>query len=123
MIRNDREFRTAKAHAEQFRRTLADPSRPPPGVQSGTYRASMGALQRHLDALDTDIDSYQALKSGAERGRLRGRLEDLGNLLVHARTARGWTHRQLADELGVRVEEVAEYRGECLCDGHPDSPT
>ena len=38
-----------------------------------------------------------------------GTLAELATVLVKARVARGWTQRQLADALGVAEQEVQRY--------------
>jgi HTH-type transcriptional regulator/antitoxin HigA len=67
------------------------------------------ALQSQLESLKEVAAEYQALRAGTLR---RQRLESFGELpdaLISGRIAAGLTQRQLADRLGLNVQQIRRY--------------
>ncbi len=65
MIRNERQYRITKAHAEKFARALQEA-----GARSGAdpllHRLSQDALRSQLSDLEQEIREYEMLQSGQE---------------------------------------------------------
>jgi len=59
-----------------------------------------------IDELQTQIERYDAIRSGICRTFAVESMDDLGPALVSARLARGITQRELADELGIREQNI-----------------
>jgi len=111
MIRNEREYRITKAQADKFRVAIEQASTSPPAknVHPKLHTLSIDAMRVQLEDLDRQLHAYDELKGGKTKGKLRGRLEELGDLLVQARIARGWTQRELAEKLGLHMQKVQQY--------------
>ena len=106
MIRNEREYRITKAAAQKFRDQLATgkPARAP-----GRAQVLADAARAQLADLERSLQEYDDLQSGKGQNHLTGSLEDLGALLIKARIARGWTQRELADRLGLKMQQIQQY--------------
>ena len=112
MIRTEREYRITAAAAARFRETIANPGDPPKGVHPKLHKASIDGMKGQLVELEAQIESYDALKGGKLKAALRGTLEELGALLVRARIARQWTQRELAERLGVHMQQIQKYEAD-----------
>lgn len=96
MIRSDRQLAQARQKADAARAAAA---------------AARDELDRHiwLDVtkdLDEEISDYVAVRGGARHVFEITSIDDLADALVKARIARGWTQKQLAEELGVTEQMV-----------------
>jgi HTH-type transcriptional regulator/antitoxin HigA len=107
MIMNERQYRITSAAAERFRQALAAPGKPVAGLHPTLRKLSRQAMESKLAELEEEIKAYDALKSG--RPKLTGTLNDIGGLLVHARTARGWSQQELGDRVGVAMQQIQRY--------------
>jgi ribosome-binding protein aMBF1 (putative translation factor) len=109
MIRNEREYRITKAQAAKFRQALEKSAKAPPpkGVHPRLQKASVDGMRAQLADLERELQDYDALQRGTSH--LAGRLEHLGDLLVQARIARGWTQRELAERLGLHMQKIQQY--------------
>jgi HTH-type transcriptional regulator/antitoxin HigA len=109
MIRNEREYRITKAAADKFRAAIAAGGKAPParGVHPKLQQASLEGMRSQLADLDRDLKAYEALKKGTKR--LQSKLGELGELLVQARTARGWTQAELAERLDLHMQKIQQY--------------
>lgn len=113
MIRNEREYKITKAAADKFRAALKDEASPPPkGVHPRLHKASFDGMRAQLEDLDDQLQSYESLRAGKLRGRIKGTIHELGDVLVRARIARKWTQRQLADRLGIHMQQVQKYEAD-----------
>lgn len=109
MITNDVQYRSTKAHLRQFDEALInllDAAGPEP---SKLQKLEIDAVTAQADDLRAEITEYEHLASGAVSTFEAPTLAGLALLLVKARIARGWTHRRLADELGIAEQQVQRY--------------
>jgi len=112
MIKNERQYRVARAEAEAFERTLvevhANPrgSAPVPGV---LREAEKEALRSQLESLRSEIAEYEALRSGRIRSFTLNSFAMLPGALIRARIARGLTQHDLAARLGLKEQQIQRY--------------
>jgi HTH-type transcriptional regulator / antitoxin HigA len=66
-------------------------------------------VSAQAEDLRAEIREYEALSSGTVSTFEASSLAGLASLLIKARIARGWSHRRLADELGVAEQQVQRY--------------
>lgn len=107
MIRNFREYRIAKSKAVTMRAALAGAG--PSGLSTKTLERHRLGVQTKLAALEAAIKSFDDLESGQHGGLFRGELSDLGDMLIRARIARGWSQRELGEKLGLHMQKVQQY--------------
>ena len=69
----------------------------------------INALKSQIAELEADLAHYQVLKSGEISVAKSHSLESLPATLVQARIARGMSQSDLAEELGLNLEQVQRY--------------
>jgi len=69
-------------------------------------------LRRMLASLRSDFVTYASLKSGDVRKFEGASVEDLAEILKRARIAQGLTHRQFAELLGLKEQQIQRYEAE-----------
>lgn len=113
MIKNDRQYRITKSAATRFEEALrqldSGATPPTPGVDPAIERAEREALKSQLDDLRGEIREYEELASGRIGVIELGSLADLPQALVRARIAAGLSHRELADRLGMKEQQIQRY--------------
>jgi transcriptional regulator with XRE-family HTH domain len=113
MIKNERQYRITKAQAERFENALAELSigRQPPkdAVHPLIEKAQREALKSQLDDLNAEISAYEALRSGQQFVLAQESFEDLPNALIQARIASGLSHKELAERLNLKEQQIQRY--------------
>lgn len=110
MIQNERQYRITKAQADKFRATLEEHTKTPPaaGAHPKLKKLQSDALRAKLEDLDRELQAYDRLQRSG-RKHLEARVEDLGQLLIQARIARGWTQAQLGERCGLHMQKIQQY--------------
>lgn len=113
MIKNDRQYRISKHHAQGLEHTLANLKERVPVKRSNTrvLKAQIDALHGELELLRSQLREYEALSSGAKPELEWRSLSDLPRLLIQARIAAGLTQADLAARLGLKEQQVQRYEG------------
>lgn len=96
MIKNERQLRvaTSKLTALQHsRETVED-------------KSGWRAYTDLIDDLSADIAQYEDARDGRKQTFELRDLDGLGEAIIKARISRGWTHRQLAEQVGVTEQQV-----------------
>ena len=84
MIKNERQYRTTKAQAED-------------------------ALRSQIADLEDELREYESLKAGGFQLNGLNVLFDLSVLLIKARISQGLSQRELAERIGVKEQQVQRY--------------
>ena len=102
MIRNSRQAATARRKRNEL---LHAAERSHPGQESGYLEL--------VSELGQELSEYEAIRNGQINEFNIDGIDSLGDALVKARLARGWSHRQLATVLGVSEQMIQkdESRG------------
>lgn len=103
MIKNQRQLATASERLEQLEKALAEISDPDEGAP----------LQDLARDIREEIEEYERLVANEHTQFMIHELDDLGEVLVQARLARGLTHAQLADRLDVAESQVQRWEARC----------
>lgn len=113
MIKNDRQYRITKAAAAKFADSLrqleSGAVKSEPGVDLIVQRAEREALKGQLDDLKAELREYEELAAGRVGVLELGSLADLPQALVRARIASGLSHKELADKLGLKEQQIQRY--------------
>ena len=64
------------------------------------------AIKNLVNDLTSELSEYEAVRSGQLTTFKVNGIDDLGDALVKARIAKGWTHRQLSRVLGVSEQMI-----------------
>jgi len=111
MIKNERQFRITKAQAEKFRATIhgLESAGTKEDIHPVLRKAEIEGLRSQLSDLDTEIQEYEALRSGRRRLGKVTSFEDLPRALIQARIAAGFTQEQLAAKLKLKPQQIQRY--------------
>ena len=110
MITNDVQRRATEAHLRQFEAALENlEAKTSPRKRSKLAQLEIDAVQSQAADLRAEIEEYDRLRSGAVSSFEATSLAELATLLIKARIARGWSHRRLADQLGMAEQQVQRY--------------
>jgi transcriptional regulator with XRE-family HTH domain len=113
MIKNDRQYRITKAAASRFAESLraleAGRTAPMPGVDPIIQQAERSAIKSQLDELQAELREYEELAAGKVGMLELGSLGELPQALVRARIASGMSHKELAEKLGLKEQQVQKY--------------
>jgi transcriptional regulator with XRE-family HTH domain len=114
MIRNERQYKITKAQAEAFRSALAEVleiTSTVPADPNDELRRKLQeiALRGQLADLELELKEYENLRANRFEALEVGSLEELPDILVKGRIAAGLTHKQLAEKLGWKEQQVQRY--------------
>jgi ribosome-binding protein aMBF1 (putative translation factor) len=111
VIKNERQHRITKAHAEKFRATLNElaASPRPKQIHPKLWEAQKAGLKSQLQDLEAELREYETLKTGGPRILELEALEGLPKVLIQARIAAGLTQEELAARLGVKSQQIQRY--------------
>lgn len=110
MIKNSKHNNIVKERLENAKRALlkftkeADPNEDPE-----MYNLQIAMLEGRIADLTAEIEEYEQLSSG-ELTWLEGYdIYQLSDIIIKARLARGWSHKKLAEELGIDEQQIQRY--------------
>lgn len=111
-IKNEWQYRHAKAQARKFAEVLAHFDERPeahPGVHPRLIRAQKETVASELELLLEEIKEYEKLRrKKAVAPRLKF-ISELPETLVKARIASGLTQAALAKKLGLKPQQIQRY--------------
>jgi ribosome-binding protein aMBF1 (putative translation factor) len=111
MIKNDKQYRIAKAQARRFDEALAELGRQkrPANITPRLWQAQHDAAASQLRELQEQLEAYERLHAGTRKELVLAAVEDLPKTLIRARIASGMTQEGLARRLGVKAQQVQRY--------------
>lgn len=108
MIRNDQERAGTLSHIQRFEEALKRSEEP--DIQQNVHPTSLKLRQYSfrstIEELSAEIAEYDALRAGNHHAFVVDSLDDLPEVLVKARIAAGLTEEQLAEKVGIPVEQL-----------------
>lgn len=112
MIKNDRQYQSAKRAAAEFSTTIKNyPDSPPPqsGIHLRFWIAERDAMSAQLEELREEVRTYEELRGGQRRVLAISEWSDVPRALIEGRIAAGLTQRDLAERLGLAEQSVQRY--------------
>jgi DNA-binding transcriptional regulator YiaG len=112
VITNDRQYRITRRETGKFEEAIRALSEREVDRESddGLFRdLQIAAMRSQLEDLRTEIDEYEAIRSGEHSRLSLESLDQLPRALVAARIAAGLTQADLAKRLGVHVQQIQRY--------------
>lgn len=111
MITNDVQYRSAKAQVDRLRRLLDELADRPLEPTGGELRRKLelAAVDSQVAELRSELDEYDALRSGEVGIGPLTDLEELPRLLIRARIAAGMSQRALAERIGLKEQQIQRY--------------
>jgi transcriptional regulator with XRE-family HTH domain len=111
MIKNQRQYSIASAQAARFESALEafDAAPEATDVDPILRKAERDAMASQLEELQVELQAYEKLLSGEEGIFELTSLAGLPDALVRARIAAGLTHKELAERLGLKEQQIQRY--------------
>ena len=111
MIKNDHQFGITKTQARRFEEALfsARAKEVPEGTDPLIWRAYIDGMESQLSTLRRQMDEYELLKSGKVDRIEVASLDELPLGIIKARIARGLTHQELANRIGVKPQQIQRW--------------
>ena len=117
MIRTKAEYESAQERLDQEAKTIQrqrEHLRTEVGLSGDELERAMQPMESFRAQLEEEVETYEQMRRGDLQALFN--LRSLGRWLIGARIARGWTVTELADALGVSVQQVSrdennEYHG------------
>lgn len=115
MITNDRQYKIVKSQIEQFQQSLDEllkNTEGAPNVHPKIFEASRNAIISQLRQLTEMVTEYESIKSGEVLVTAINSLAELPLALIKARIANGLTQAELAEKLGLKMQQIQRYESE-----------
>lgn len=115
MITNERQFRVSKTQLSKLGEAVKAFDAGQVALHTGSIvlaEAELAGLQSEKEVLSSQIREYEVLKSGAVTVLKAKNLDELPTILIRARIARGLSQRGLAEQLGLKEQQVQRYESE-----------
>jgi HTH-type transcriptional regulator / antitoxin HigA len=115
MITNDRQYKIAKTQIENFQQSLdslALTSSTAKNIHPKLIEVQKNAIESQLNDLLSEAKEYEDLKAGKIAITEVNSLKDLPLALIKARIANGLTQAELAEKVGVKMQQIQRYEAE-----------
>lgn len=115
MITNDRQYRIVKSQIENFERALEEmvfETEETKDVHPLILQAEKEGINHQLQTLQAQVVEYEELKAGKILVTEVRDLNELPIVLIKARIANGFTQAQLAEQLGMKEQQIQKYEAE-----------
>ena len=112
MIKNERQYRIAKAQAAKFEaalKTFGSKSRKDRTTHPKLVKAQKDAIQSQLVSLNSELREYEELQTGKVPAPDLGYIAVVPRDLIRARIASGLTQKDLAKRLGMAEQQIQQY--------------
>jgi HTH-type transcriptional regulator/antitoxin HigA len=108
MIFSDRQYSVSKEQVGKLRSALTN-VRADTKKHERLRKIEMNALESQISEIDGELANYDLLKSGSVAFSETYSLADLPNILIQARIAQGLSQTDLAEQLGMKAQQIQRY--------------
>lgn len=115
MITNERQYKISKMQLSRLKQAVEGFDLAAVSARIGSdvlAIAELNALKSEKEVLDEQVNDYEALKSGVVTVLKAATLKELPSILIRARIAQGMSQRDLAQNLGLKEQQVQRYESE-----------
>ena len=111
MIENERQYLVTQKRIEQFEESLASlrTTPRPETLPQKIHKAMIESVESQLVDLREEIAEYEALKAQQVKELKLKSLNELPDLLIKARIARGYTQADFAKKLKLKPQQIQRY--------------
>jgi ribosome-binding protein aMBF1 (putative translation factor) len=107
VIKNQQQYRVTRAQLRRLEEALKRARAAKTSLQPALHEAVIAGLEEQISELREEMGEYDALK--AQDVLVAESFEDLPQVLIKARIARGWTQEQLARKLKLKTQQIQRY--------------
>jgi ribosome-binding protein aMBF1 (putative translation factor) len=107
VIKNQHQYRMTKAQLTRLEEALKRVRAAETRLQAALHKAMIAGMEAQVAELRQELEEYDSLKN--HDVITVGSFEELPEVLIKARIARGWTQRQLARKLKLKEQQIQRY--------------
>jgi ribosome-binding protein aMBF1 (putative translation factor) len=107
VIRNLHQYRVTKAQMTRLEKALKRARAAKTTLQPALHKAMITGMEAQVAELRQELEEYDSLKN--RDVITAGSFEELPEILIKARIARGWTQAQLARKLKLKEQQIQRY--------------
>lgn len=107
MIKNQHQYRVTGAQLKRLEEALKRTRAAKASLEPALHEAVIAGLEAQIADLQEEMEEYDSLK-----GRdvlVADTFQELPQVLIQARIARGWTQEQLARKLKLKAQQIQRY--------------
>lgn len=108
MIKNERQYRTTKSQITELSQSLTEALQNAVG-DPRLRRAEEDGLRSLIKELQGQVEEYEALIAGERPVLVLESFDELPQALIKARIASGLSQKNLADRLGLKMQQIQRY--------------
>jgi transcriptional regulator with XRE-family HTH domain len=109
MIKNERQYKISKSQVEKFETALAQTISKSKEKKTTLGKLESRAISSQLEDLRQDVLEYEELRAGERSVIYVDSFDQLSTALVQARIASGLTHKELAEKLDLKEQQIQRY--------------
>jgi ribosome-binding protein aMBF1 (putative translation factor) len=112
MIKNERQYRIAKAWVQKFTQALGHLDAHP--EENGHLhpllrKAERDGLASQIETMQQEVQEYETLRDGPPSAFHLDSFEEFPRALIKARIAAGLSQKELAGRLGLKEQQIQRY--------------
>lgn len=107
MIKNQQQYRVTRAQLRRLEQALERARAAETNPRPALGEAVIAGLEAQIGELQEEMEEYDSLKD--RHVLVAGTLQELPQVLIKARIARGWTQEQLARKLKLKAQQIQRY--------------
>jgi hypothetical protein len=107
VIRSESERRRSEEQVAYLRSELD--KIPAPEQENEVTASVINGLRMQISDIENELAEYDRLKNGLQTVLTANSFDDIGELVIKARIARGWSQADLARELEMEPQQVQRY--------------
>lgn len=108
MIANEKQYYITKRHLADFQKNLTDLESQEGKEQDILSLMHINSLKAKIDDFKKEIEEYEALKNG-QINQINIPVDKLAEALIKGRIAKGWSQRDLANQLKMKEQQLQRY--------------
>lgn len=115
MITNERQYKITKSQLAKLQEGAREFNLEEASERIGSRtlaKAELDGIMSEIEVLESQIQEYERLKSGAITNFEAKSLEELPNVLVRARIAQQLSQRELGELIGLKEQQIQRYEAE-----------
>jgi transcriptional regulator with XRE-family HTH domain len=108
MIKNEKQFQVTSRKLKEFKDIL-EVLNGRKDIDPALKEMQIGAIVAQTEILQDEIKEYSLLKNKRMTNVVASSLQDLPQLLIKGRIAKGWSHADLAEKLNINEQQIQRY--------------
>jgi len=107
MIKNEKQYKVAKSQLNKLKTALDASINTTVEMPKEIYEAMIAGIKSQIEEMELKIADFESL---AKASKLSARsMKDIGQLLIKARIARGYTQDELAKKINRTQQQIQQY--------------